>query len=189
LIAGDQGDQYVWLAIDADTKLVISQRVGRRSAASAEEFIEDLSKRVTENVQLTTDAYTGYPGAVSLFMPFADYAQLVKVYSKPRTDGPDWYGPSSFVTAVPTPIFGRPDETKISTSFVERANLTMRMHCRRLTRLTNAYSKSLRHLKAAIALLIAWYNFVRVHQTLRVTPAMQAGLTDHVWSIPELLAA
>lgn len=185
----DFGDQYVWLSIDADTKLIINQRVGKRTIQSCEQFIEDLSARVTEDVQLTTDAFKGYAGAVNLYMPFADYAQLVKVYSKPRQDGPEWYGPSSFVTAVPTPISGNPVETKISTSFIERANLTMRMHCRRLTRLTNGYSKSLEHLKAAIALLVAWYNFCRVHQTLRVTPAMQAELTDRVWSIRELLAA
>lgn len=185
----DFGDQYVWLAIDAETKLVICQRVGKRSIESCEAFIGDLSQRVTEDVQLTTDAFKGYAGAVAFHMPFAHYAQLVKVYAKPRQDGPEWYGPSSFVTAVPTPISGDPNETKISTSFIERANLTMRMHCRRLTRLTNAYSKSLKHLKAAIALLVAWYNFCRVHQTLRVTPAMQAGLTDRVWSIADLIAA
>src|SRR5262249_45024958 len=120
LVAGDQGDQYVWLAIDADSKLIITQRVGRRSLESCEAFIEDLSKRVTEDVQLTTDAYKGYAGAVNLHMPFADYAQLVKVYSSPRSDGPEWYGPSSFVRAVPTPIYGDPDETKISTSYIER---------------------------------------------------------------------
>lgn len=140
-----------------------------------------------ERIQLTTDGFDPYPHAVNLYMPWADYAQLIKVYEKARTSGPDWYGPSSFVKTIPTPIAGNPVETKISTSFVERSNLTARMHCRRLTRLTNAWSKSLKHLRAAIALLVAWYNFVRVHQTLRVTPAMEAGLTDHVWTIDELL--
>jgi transposase-like protein/IS1 family transposase len=182
------GDQYVWFALDSDTKLIISQYVGKRNTPSAEAFIDDLSQRVPERLQLTTDGFDSYADAVSTFMPFADYAQLVKLYQKGRGSGPDWYGPANYVRNIPTPLRGDPDLKKISTSFVERLNLTARMHCRRLTRLTNAYSKSLRHLKAAIALLVAWYNFVRVHQTLRVTPAMQAGLTDHVWSINELLA-
>jgi hypothetical protein len=117
-----------------------------------------------------------------------DFAQLIKVYGKPDNSGPDWYGPPKVIETVPTPVSGDPDLAHISTSYVERSNLTVRMHLRRFTRLTNAFSKSLAHLKAAVDLFMAWYNLVRVHQTLRVTPAMEAGLTDHIWTIKEILS-
>jgi hypothetical protein len=117
-----------------------------------------------------------------------DFAQLVKNYAPARTDGPDWFRPSHrVVSAIPTPISGDPDFARISTSHIERANLTVRMQMRRFTRLTNGFSKKLDNLKVAVAVFMAWYNFCRVHQTLRVTPAMEAGLTDHVWSIRDLL--
>jgi hypothetical protein len=117
-----------------------------------------------------------------------DFAQLVKNYLPPRTDGPDWFRPSARVVSMTkVRVVGDPKAEKVSTSHIERANLTVRMHLRRFTRLTNGFSKKLANLKAAVAVFVAWYNFCRVHQTLRVTPAMEAGLTDHVWTVRELL--
>jgi IS1 family transposase/transposase-like protein len=189
----ERGDQYVWLALDSETKAVLSFYVGKRDAESAYEFIGDLSKRVApmHRMQLTTDGLEGYvPAVEEHFGADVDFAQLVKQYAQPRTDGPDWFRPSSHVTAaIPTPIMGNPKMEKISTSHIERANLSVRMHLRRFTRLTNAFSKKLANLQAAVAVFVAWYNFCRVHQSLRVTPAMESGLTDHVWSLRELLAA
>ena len=189
----ERGDQYVWIAIDSESKAVLSFYVGKRDAVSAYEFIGDLSRRIAEQhrPQLTTDGLEGYIDAVEEhFGADVDFAQLVKQYAHPRTDGPDWFRPSSHVVAaIPTLIMGDPDERRISTSHIERANLTVRMHLRRFTRLTNGFSKKLENLKAAVAIFMAWYNFCRVHQTLRVTPAMEAGLTDHVWTIGELFAA
>jgi transposase-like protein/IS1 family transposase len=189
----ERGDQYVWIALDSETKTVLSYRVGKRDAVSAYEFIGDLHNRIAEThrCQLTTDGLEGYiPAVEEHFGADVDFAQLVKQYAKPRTDGPDWFRPSSHVVAaIPTPISGNPKMERISTSHIERANLTVRMHLRRFTRLTNGFSKKLENLKAAISLFMAWYNFCRVHQTLRVTPAMEAGLTDHVWTIGELLTA
>jgi hypothetical protein len=167
--------------------------VGKRDAVSAYEFIGDLHERIAEThrCQLTTDGLEGYiPAVEEHFGADVDFAQLVKQYAHPRTDGPDWFRPSSHViAAIPTPISGDPDFKRISTSHIERANLTVRMHLRRFTRLTNGFSKKLENLKAAVSVFMAWYNFCRVHQTLRVTPAMESGLTDHVWSIKELLQA
>jgi IS1 family transposase/transposase-like protein len=189
----EYGDQYVWIALDSETKAVLSYMVGKRDGVSAYEFIGDLHNRIAEThrCQLTTDGLEGYiPAVEEHFGADVDFAQLVKQYAHPRTDGPDWFRPSSHVVAaIPTPIIGDPDFKRISTSHIERANLTVRMHLRRFTRLTNGFSKKLENLKAAVSLFMAWYNFVRVHQTLRVTPAMEAGLTDHIWSIRELLTA
>lgn len=187
----ERGDQYVWIAIDSETKAVLSYYVGKRDAVSAFEFIGDLSRRIVGRCQLTTDGLEGYINAVDEhFGADVDFAQLVKNYAPARTDGPDWFRPSHrVVSAVPTPITGDPDFARISTSHIERANLTLRMQMRRFTRLTNGFSKKLDNLKAAVAIFMAWYNFCRVHQTLRVTPAMEAKLTDHVWSIQELLTA
>jgi hypothetical protein len=152
-----------------------------------------LSQRIatTHRPQLTTDGLDGYVHAVEEhFGADVDFAQLVKQYAQPRTDGPDWFRPSSHVvTTIPTPITGEPQMERISTSHIERANLTVRMHLRRFTRLTNGFSKKLVNLRAAVAAFVAWYHFCRVHQALRVTPAMEAGLTDHVWTMHELLAA
>jgi transposase-like protein/IS1 family transposase len=185
------GDQYVWIGIDSETKAVLSYYVGKRDAVSAYEFIGDLSRRIVGRCQLTTDGLEGYVNAVDEhFGAEVDYAQLVKQYAPPRTDGPDWFRPSAHVvTAIPTPIIGDPDFARISTSHIERANLTVRMHLRRFTRLTNGFSKKLENLKAAVAVFMAWYNFCRVHQTLRVTPAMESGLADHVWTVREMLEA
>jgi IS1 family transposase len=182
------GDAYTWIALDADTKLVISYLVAKRDGISALEFIGDFSHRVAERLQVTSDGFKPYIGAMEeCFGADVDFAQLIRIYGKPDNAGPDWYGPAKVIEAVPTPVSGNPDLFHICTSRVERSNLTVRMHLRRFTRLTNGFSKKLSHLKAAVSILMAWYNFVRVHQTLRVTPAMEAGLTDHIWTMPELL--
>ena len=188
----DYGDQYVWLALDSETKLILTSLVGKRDGRSAFEFTNRLSQSIApfHRFQLTTDGLEHYvPAVEEAFGADVDFAQLVKLYAAPRTDGPDWFRPSSHVTAmIPTPIQGEPEAARISTSHIERLNLTVRMQMRRFTRLTNGFSKKLENLKAAVAIFVAFYNFCRIHQTLRVTPAMQAGLTDHVWTLQELLA-
>lgn len=183
------GDAYTWVAIDSQTKLVISYLVGKRDAASAHQFVRDFSERLASRCQVTSDGFRSYLTAMEeYFGADVDFAQLVKIYGRPDNTGPDWYGPGAkVIETIPTPISGNPDERFISTSHVERQNLTLRMHLRRFTRLTNGFSKKLSHLKAAVALYMAWYNFCRVHQTLRVTPAMEAGIASHVWEIGELL--
>jgi len=186
------GDQYVFVGIDADTKLVISYLVGKRDARSTYYFMRDLRARVVTRIQLTTDGFKPYINAVEdNFGADVDFAQLVKVYGQPPQgmSGRGWYATGTFVTAIPTPRTGRPRASAISTSYVERQNLTMRMQMRRFTRLTNAFSKKLENLKAATALHFAHYNFVRIHQTLRITPAMAAGLTPQVWTLKDLLEA
>jgi len=189
--APEMGDQYVFVGMDADTKLVISHLVGKRDASTAYYMIRDLQERLANRVQLTTDGFKPYLEAVeSNFGADVDYAMLVKTYGgdERANSGPAWYGPAKVVAAMPVPITGRPDMRYVSTSYIERQNLTMRMQMRRFTRLTNAYSKKLANLKAAVALYFAHYNFCRVHSTLKVTPAMEAGITDHVWELEELLA-
>jgi len=185
------GDQYVFVGIDADTKLVISHRVGKRDGESAYYFMQDLKDRLATRVQLTTDGFKPYIAAVDdTFGTEVDYAQLVKIYGQPKlaaAAGRNWYEPVQVIGAIPMNVMGRPKASAISTSYVERQNLTMRMQMRRFTRLTNGFSKKLANLKAAIALHFAHYNFVRVHQTLRVTPAMASNLTDHLWTLEELL--
>ena len=184
------GDAWLWLAIDSDTKVILSYYVGKRTSDSAHELIRDLRKRTLSRFQLTTDGFEGYPLAVAYhFGENIDYAVAVKNYAKPDTSGPDWWRPTKVVSVRRDPVIGNPDFDYISTSHVERFNLSVRMHLRRFTRLTNAFSKSLVHLRASVSIFIAWYNFCRVHQTLRVTPAMEAKLTDHVWTIEELIAA
>ncbi len=188
--APEAGDQYVFVGMDSDTKLVISHLVGKRDAATAFNLITDLRSRLANRVQLTTDGFKPYLSAVEdNFGIDVDYAMLVKMYGGDREEsaGPAWYGPAKVVAAMLTPIMGRPNWKYISTSHIECQNLTMRMQTRRFTRLTNAASKKLLNLKAQVALHFAHYNFVRVHSTLRVTPAMEAGVTDHVWDVSELL--
>lgn len=186
----EMGDQYIFVSIDADTKLVISHLIGKRDAESCFYFMQDLKERLANRVQLTTDGFRPYiPAVEDTFGADVDYAQMVKLYghtSKASSDR-SWYSPVRVMAAIPKQITGRPRPRWVSTSFVERQNLTMRMQIRRLTRLTNAFSKKLRNLKAAVALHFAHYNFVRVHSTLRVTPAMEAGITDHIWSLDELI--
>jgi hypothetical protein len=175
------------------TALVISYLVGKRDPVSAFEFISDLNRRVSEQhrFQLTTDGHRAYPPAIEeRFGAAIDYAMLIKIYGTPDANqGPDCYRPGKVIEVVPTKVSGDPHEAHICTSHAERHNLSIRMATRRFTRLTNGFSKKLANLKAAVALYMAWYNFCRTHQTLRVTPAMEAGLADHVWTLEELLLA
>jgi transposase-like protein/IS1 family transposase len=181
------GDTYTWLGIDAESKLIISYHVGKRDAGSAFEFIRDLRERVRGRFQITTDGLRAYvPAIEEYFGAEIDFAQLVKIYGSSGTDGPDWYKPSQVIETIPTPISGDPDPKHISTSYVERTNLSVRMHLRRFGRLTNAFSKKLANLKSAVSIFAVFFNFCRVHSTLRTTPAMAAGLTEHIWSLQEL---
>jgi transposase-like protein/IS1 family transposase len=190
----EMGDQWIFVAMDAETKLVTAFRIGKRSWESTSSFMRDLYERMAENrrTQITTDGFHFYKQAVAdAFGLDADFAQLTKMFGDyGQFDGPDArYSPPRISGVISKVRQGDPDPRHISTSFVERQNLTMRMAMRRFTRLTNAFSKKLSHLKAAVALHFAYYNFCRVHSSLRVTPAMEAGLADHVWSIAELLRA
>lgn len=181
------GDQWTFVAIDADTKLVPAYRVGKRTRAHAVAFMTDLSERLSNRVQISSDALRSYVDAVELaFGADVDYGQIVKFYDA-EPIGPGRYAPPRVVGAEKTVIAGSPDQLHISTSFVERQNLTMRMSMRRFTRLTNAFSKKLENLQAAVALHFAHYNWVRLHKSLRVTPAMAAGVSDRLWSLEELV--
>ena len=183
----DVGDQYVFVGLDAESKLVPSYMVGKRDAPVAQAFIRDLEGRLARRVQLTTDGFRPYLVAVEdAFGANVDYAQLVKLYQADRL-GEARYSPPRIKEAIPVPVIGSPNMGLISTSYVERQNLTIRMQVRRFTRLTNAFSKKLCNLKSALALHFAHYNFVRVHRTLRVAPAVAAGLEDHTWDLRELL--
>jgi transposase-like protein/IS1 family transposase len=184
------GDAYIWLALDSESKLLISHLVGKRDAASAHVFVRDFSERVHPmwRCQFTSDGFKPYIEAVeSAFGSDIDYGMLLKMYGKPDNAGPDWYGPAKVIATVPTPVSGDPELHRISTSHIERTNLSFRTQLRRFTRLALGFSKSLDNLKAAVTLYVAYYNLCRVHRTLRVTPAQEAGLTDHIWSIEELL--
>ncbi|MGB6064727.1 MAG: IS1 family transposase [Desulfomonilaceae bacterium] len=180
------GDVWTWTAICADTKLVPSFMVGNRDAESANAFIEDLASRLSHRVQLTTDGHKPYLEAVEgAFGCDVDYAMLVKIYGlDPEKE--KRYSPEQCIKAEKVPITGNPDHSKISTSYVERQNLTMRMSMRRFTRLTNAFPKKIENLAHAVALHFMYYNFGRIHRTLRVTPAMEAGISDHVWTLEEI---
>lgn len=183
------GDVWTWTAIDADTKLIASWMVGTRGAEPAQLFIRDLASRLANRIQLTTDGHRMYVEAVErAFAGDIDYAMLVKHYGE-GPQGPDRkYSSVEFVAAEKRRITGRPDPAHVSTSYVERQNLTMRMSCRRFTRLTNAFSKKVENHAHAVALHFMYYNFGRIHKTLRVTPAMEAGVSDHVWSLEEIAA-
>ncbi|MFI5297068.1 MAG: IS1 family transposase [Polyangiales bacterium] len=184
------GDAWTFVAFDPDTKLVASHVVGKRDAATTDAFIADLRTRLSNRVQLTTDGLALYKGAIadSFGADGIDYAILVKEYET-EVAGPGRYSPPSVKSIEKIPVFGAPEETLVSTSGVERQNLTMRMQMRRLTRLTNAHSKLLRNHKAATALHFAHYNFVRQHSTIRCTPAMAAGVASRAWSMDDLLSA
>jgi len=186
---GTFGDAYCFVGIERKTKLVLAWHLGRRTTPDTEAFIEKIDAATTGRFQITTDGFSAYPDAVSLSLGTrVDFAQLIKIYASPR-DGEQRYSPPEVVNAIPVPRIGKPIPQRICTSHVERQNLSMRMCIRRLTRLTNAFSRKWENLKATLALYFAYYNFCRVHQTLRVTPAMEQGIADHVWTLPELLAA
>lgn len=181
------GDVWTWTAIDADTKLIISYLVGGRTAEYAKKFIADLASRLAHRVQLTSDGNTTYLAAVERsFGIDIDYAMLDKIYNAPPNKGTTRYSPAECCGTRKIKVKGNPDMKQVSTSFVERQNLTMRMSMRRMTRLTNAFSKKIENQAHAVALHFMHYNFCRIHQTLRVTPAMEAGVADHVWSLEEI---
>lgn len=184
------GDAWTWTAIDADTKLVASWMIGPRDGGIAYDFMQDLAGRLASRVQLTTDGHKAYLEAVeAAFGADIDYAMLVKLYGEAKHKGPERkYSPSSFCGTRVSTVTGDPEADAISTSFVERQNLTMRMSMRRFTRLTNGFSKKLENLGHAVALHFMYYNFGRIHQSLRITPAMAAGVSDHVWSLEEIAA-
>ncbi len=180
------GDIWTWTAICADTKLVPSWLVGDRSGETAKRFICDLSGRLANRIQLTSDGHKVYLQAVEEgFGAAIDYAQLIKVYGQ-LFERQRRYSPPEIIGTERICCQGDPDPAYVSTSYVERQNLTMRMSIRRFTRLTNAFSKKVENHAHAVALHFMWYNFGRVHRTLRITPAMAAGVSDHVWSLEEV---
>lgn len=183
------GDVYTWTALDPKTKLVPSFMVGKRDADFGNAFMQDLADRLSNRVQLTTDGHKVYLQAVeNAFGADIDYAMLVKIYGKSSTEDERKYSPAECSGAEIHVIAGNPKMERISTSHVERQNLTMRMSMRRFTRLTNGFSKKIENHFFATALYFMHYNFARVHKTLRVTPAMEAGIADHVWTLEEIVA-
>ncbi len=182
------GSVWTWTAIDADSKLIISYMLGDRGPLTAQAFMQDVASRVRSRIQLTTDGHRVYAEAVEgAFGADIDYAMLVKIYGAANDNPESRYSPATCIGCRTGVLNGDPDPDHISTSFVERQNLSMRMGMRRFTRLTNGFSKKLENHGHMIALYFMHYNFCRIHKTLRVTPAMEAGLTDHVWSIEELI--
>lgn len=182
------GDVWTWTAIDADTKLIVSYHVGDRSGEAAMELMDDLRARLANRVQLTTDGHKAYLEAVEgAFGADVDFAQLVKLYG-PTATAPGRYSPAECTGIKKIRREGNPDIAHVSTSYVERQNLTMRMSMRRFTRLTNGFSKKLENHVHALALYFVFYNFTRVHKTLRMSPAMAAGITDRLWSLEDVIA-
>jgi IS1 family transposase len=182
-------DVWSWVAVDAESKLVVSYLCGGRDAEWANQFMKDVASRLTMRAQITSDGHRAYAEAVEgAFGLDVDYAMLIKLYGAPSEKYDTRYSPSGLIGRRTATLSGNPDPRHISTSFVERQNLTMRMPMRRFTRLTDGFSKKFENHCYAVALHYAYYNFCRVHQTLRVTPAMEAKLTDHVWPIEELLS-
>ena len=185
------GDTWTWTALDSESKLIVSYMVGGRDSEYAIGFMDDLRARLANRVQLTTDGHKAYLEAVEgAFGGDVDYAQLIKLYGEPtgQKGHERKYSPSECTGTKKRVVEGSPDKRLVSTSHVERQNLTMRMHMRRFTRLTNGFSKKVENHMHAVALHFMYYNFVKVHQTLRVTPAMAAGLTDRLWDIEDIVA-
>jgi IS1 family transposase len=181
------GDIWTWTAICADTKLAVSWLVSTRDAGAAHDFMSDVASRLRHRIQLTTDAHRPYLEAVEdAFGADIDYATLQKIYGN-DPEAEKRYSPAKCLGCEVKTVSGDPNPKHISTSYVERQNLTMRMHMRRFTRLTNAFSKKVENHALSVALHFMYYNFAKVHQTLRVTPAMEARLSDHVWSIEEII--
>ena len=186
------GDAYTFVAFERDSKLILAWHLGRRTERDTLTFTEKIYTAVegTDNrIQVSTDGFAAYPDALAYSLGTrADYAQLIKIYGAPEPDE-HRYSPSKVIEAMPMPVFGNPDPEKICTSHVERQNLNIRMAMRRFTRLTNGFSKKWENLKAALALYFAYYNFCRIHSTIRCTPAMEAGITKSVWGLSDLLKA
>jgi len=183
------GDAYTFVGIERNTKLVLAWHLGDRDAENTEKFTEKLDHATSGHFQLTADGFFAYPQAVSYSLGTrVDFAQLIKVYRADR-EGEQKYSPPEVVETITKSIIGNPDPRRICTSIVERSNLSIRTSVRRLTRLTNAFSKKWDNLKAMLALYFAYYNFCRIHSSIRCTPAMESGITSHVWSLRELLTA
>jgi IS1 family transposase len=182
------GDVWTWVGLDADTKLVPSWMIGTRDGHAATIFMMDLASRLANRVQLTTDGHGAYLVAVEeAFGRDIDYTQLIKIYGKQQDERDTRYSPATCIGIEKNIIQGKPEAAHISTSYVERQNLTMRMGMRRFTRLTNAFSKKVENLEAALAIHYMHYNFCRVHKTLGTTPAVKAGVADHVWHLREVV--
>lgn len=186
---GEWGDVWTYVALDADTKLVPAYLVGSRDLDSARMFIRDLGSRMANRVQLSTDGHVVYPNAVrNAFPNGVDYGQVIKTYGSVDSKSSGRYSPPKLRDCELTSVVGKPEREHISTSYVERQNLTMRMSMRRFTRLTNGFSRKVENLAAAVSLHFAHYNYCRVHKSLDgKTPAMAAGITDHIWTIRELV--
>jgi IS1 family transposase len=184
----DMGDVWTWIALDAKTKLVPTFAVGNRSRQMANAFMEDLAARLSHRVQISSDSLPAYGGAIArAFGAEVDYGSIVKTFSQPDVIAARRYSPPEVVSVKRIPMQGNPDPALISTSYVEKQNHTLRMHCRRLSRLTNAFSKKLENFKAAVALHYAYYNFVKTHTTLRCTPAVEAGVATSAWTVRDLV--
>ncbi len=186
----DAGNVWTWTAIDADSKLILSFMVGDRDAETAAFFIEDLKERLANRVQLTTDGHKAYLDAIaaSFHETGVDYAMLVKLYGDPEKKSAERrYSPAEYVGSRKERITGNPDEAHVSTSHVERQNLTMRMSMRRFTRLTNAFSKKIDNHCHALSIYFVFYNFIRMHKSLRMSPAMAAGISDRLWDWEEIV--
>lgn len=182
------GDAYTFVGIERNTKLVLAWHLGQRDMADTEVFTEKLNRATSGQFQLTTDGWVGYPGAVSYSLGTrVDFAQLIKIYAKGDREGEQKYSPLEIVETITKPLIGRPHPRRVCTSIVERSNLSMRTSIRRLTRLTNGFSKKWENLQAMLALYFAYYNFCRIHSSIRCTPAMESGITQHVWGIRDLL--
>ena len=185
----EAGETWTWTALDADSKLIVSYLVGGRDAGHANEFMQDVASRLANRVQLTTDGLKAYLDAVGgAFGANVDYAQLVKIYGAVPENAKGRYSPAECTGIRKQRIEGNPDKAHVSTSYVERQNLTMRMHMRRFTRLTNGFSKKVDNHAHMVGLYTTWYNFVRIHKTLRVAPAMAAGVSDRLWSMEDVVA-
>jgi IS1 family transposase len=186
---GSAGDVWTWTAIDAETKLIPTWYIGRRDGEAALAFVTDLASRLANRVQITSDGHRAYLNAVEeAFGTDADYAMLVKLYGEPAQTTPERkYSPAECTGTRTVAIAGNPDPAHISTSYAERANLTMRMHMRRFTRLTNAFSKKVENHAHAVALNFMYYNFVRIHSSVRMTPAMAAGVTSKLWELADIV--
>jgi IS1 family transposase len=183
------GSVWTWTAIDADSKLIVSYMLGDRGATTAKAFMQDVASRISNRIQLTTDGHRVYAEAVeNAFGSEIDYAMLVKIYGASNDNPESRYSPATCIGCRTGVLSGKPNPKYISTSYVERQNLSMRMGMRRFTRLTNGHSKKIENHGHQVALYFFHYNFCRVHSSLRVTPAMEAGLTDHVWTLEELCA-
>lgn len=188
--SADKGDQYVFIGLGSFNKAIISYRVGKRNQANTEEFVADLRSRVLGNPQINSDAWPAYEGAVTSEFAGSDYGQITKSYrGEPPVDAARRYSPGVVVAVAKRAVAGSPRPDTICTSYIERCNLNVRMDSRRFTRLTNGFSKKLANHEAAVSLFVCVYNLCRIHSSLRQTPAMALGLTDHVWTIAELIEA